>query len=128
MRTLTLWLLLAAAVLAQGMFDLVPGTWTGDLQDYDYDFTLQVGSPESKAMSWSIGDQTVTGTYKVTSAKRPTFAMFTITGGPDVELSGLRLKPGVEVRFALDHPDPNGITLDIFNPDLEPVVHLDLHR
>lgn len=128
MRALALWLILATALLAQGMFDLFPGTWSGDLQDYDYDFTLFIGPPEVKTMSWSVGDQTVKGTYKVTSAKRPTFGTFMIDEGPEITLSGLHLKPGAEVRFGLDSSDSNAVTMDIFNPDNVPVVHLVLKQ
>ncbi len=128
MRTFALWILLVTGLLAQGMFDLAPGTWTGDLQDYDYDFTLFVGPPDVKTMSFTVGDKTIKGTYRVTSAKRPKFGYFTVTEGPEMTLSGLRMAPGTDVRFSLDHTDPNALIFDLFTPDQEPVVHLELKQ
>lgn len=134
MRTLLLSSMLLAAVAAQGMFDLVPGRWTGPVQGLE--LSLEIGPPDEKLMVWSIRrpDRTpvkVRGHYKVTSAKRPTFAEFRIVevdGSTEAILQGVRLAAGRSVRIGLDHPEADTLQLDVFHEDLSHAFRADLKK
>lgn len=124
MRVLLVMLLLAGATMAQGMFDLLEGTWAGQ-------------SPAGKSLQLQTGGTThwfelrydqhwvVRGEYRVTATKGQPHVSFKPTSILEdghsrryFELEKWPLKTGSESRAILDYAE-HELSMDVFGPEIE---------